>query len=185
LREFCLPNGECDTCGKFQVPTEDGKACRRPTCPQIVNEDGSCGNCEDWHYFDEDEKKCLPKVCDDRSRVTRDGQCSKCPTFFYVTENKRDCEQCDCKARETCQEDGTCKECPDYFIVATTGDKTGTCVKATCEDGVLQKDGTCQLCNQCEKLNEAKTKCVAPTCSQREVLSYDGKCVECEKFTGP
>jgi len=184
-REYCLPNGDCDTCPDFQVPTEDGKACRRPTCDQLVNKDGSCGLCEDWNYYDEDADECKPRECKARERVTRNGECVECPAFFKVTENKRDCQECNCGPRSICQEDGTCKECPDYFIVSTSGESQGTCVKAPCENGVLQKDGSCEVCKQCEQLNEAKTECVKPTCSKREVLSFEGKCNECEKFSGP
>jgi hypothetical protein len=58
-------------------------------------------------------------------------------------------------------------------------------VKAECANGVLSKEGICTPCGWCESVNEDKTKCEKPKCDNRSVLSYEGKCVECKKHTGP
>jgi len=34
-------------------------------------------------------------------------------------------------------------------------------------------------------LNETKTECVKPECNNREVLDFNGKCIECDEYTGP
>jgi len=58
-------------------------------------------------------------------------------------------------------------------------------VRPTCDNAILNKDGTCKPCDLCESLNEAKTGCVAPKCDARSVLEYNGNCLECQEYFRP
>jgi hypothetical protein len=124
--------------------------------------------------------------CGTRQRVTATGTCVLCPPGTRPLGPGWTCGTVICGPGQVRSDlsgaDGACRACPDYTRPTAGGDRCHSdCVGPTT---IVNKDGTCTVCQLPSKPDSARHSCVIATCQPGTALNpLTGDCVRCAPFT--